>query len=280
MDEPLTFGSLFSGIGGIDLGLERAGLICKWQSEIDSYSSRVLKKHWPNIPNYGDITKMQTDQIEKVDLICGGFPCQDISFAGKGSGLKGERSGLFYEFIRIVRKIRPQYILLENVAALLVRGLDDVLGTLAALGYDCEWHCIPAASIGAPHRRDRIFILAYSNGCGSKIGHAKCCQSAVEKKTDYAVSCGTIMADADSSRLQRWHSQKLSKCLRKRFTRTSSSLQRFQKQCAQWEFEPGLGRVADGISSRVDRLRGLGNAVVPQIAEWIGLTFFRGENDL
>ena len=243
MTEPLTFGSLFSGIGGIDLGLERAGLACKWQSEIDSYSSRVLKKRWPNIPNYGDITKMQTDQIEKVDLICGGFPCQDISVAGKGAGLKGERSGLFYEFIRIVREIRPQYLLLENVAALLIRGLDDVLGTLAALGYDCEWHCIPAAAIGAPHRRDRIFILA----------------------------------NADSSRLQRWRSQKLSKCPRKRLTRASSSLQRFKKQCAQWEFEPGLGRVANGIPRRVDRLKGLGNAVVPQISEWIGLNFFQGE---
>jgi DNA (cytosine-5)-methyltransferase 1 len=280
MTEPLTFGSLFSGIGGIDLGLERAGLICKWQSEIDSYSSRVLGKHWPNVPNHGDITKMQTDQIEKVDLICGGFPCQDISLAGKGAGLKGERSGLFYEFIRIVRGIRPQYLLLENVAALLVRGLDDVLGTLAALGYDCEWHCIPAAAIGAPHRRDRIFILAYSNDVGSKIRHAKCCKSASEKKTNHAVSLSTIMADADGSGLQRSHSQKLSKCTRKRFARTRSSLQRFDKECAQWEFEPGVGRVANGISSRVDRLKGLGNAVVPQIAEWIGLTFFRGENDL
>ena len=153
MTKPLTFGSLFSGIGGIDLGLERAGIICKWQSEIDSYSSRVLKKHWPNVPNHGDITKMQTDQIEKVDLICGGFPCQDISFAGKGAGLKGGRSGLFYELIRIVRGIRPQYLLLENVAALLIRGLDDVLGSLAAIGYDCEWHCIPDFHIGLRRRR-------------------------------------------------------------------------------------------------------------------------------
>jgi DNA (cytosine-5)-methyltransferase 1 len=266
MTEPLTFGSLFSGIGGIDLGLERAGLICQWQSEIDSYSSRVLKKHWPNVPNHGDITKMQTDQIEKVDLICGGFPCQDLSVAGKGAGLKGERSGLFYELTRIVRGIRPQYLLLENVAALLVRGLDDVLGSLAALRYDCEWHCIPAAAIGAPHRRDRLFIIGKKNikSC-SAVADAYCdgCEKNAKQKPK----------PGGASRLEVFTPPQRQKNL-------FCQLQQFRNDCKWWATEPGVGRVANGIPNRVDRIRGLGNAVVPQIAEWIGLTFFRGENDL
>ena len=160
----MTFGSLFSGIGGMDLGLERAGMRCVWQSEIDPYACRVLVKHWPGVPNLGDISRIDWSGVERPDLVCGGFPCQDISFAGKGAGLDGKRSGLWYEFARCVREVRPRFVLVENVAALLVRGLDAVLGTLASLGFDAEWEGLPAAAFGADHIRDRLFILAYAAG--------------------------------------------------------------------------------------------------------------------
>ncbi|MGB7323766.1 MAG: DNA cytosine methyltransferase, partial [Rubripirellula sp.] len=163
MTKPLTFGSLFAGIGGIDLGFERAGLVCKWQVEINPYAQKVLAKHWPTIRRWDDVCTWPQPDTERVDVIAGGFPCQDISYAGKGAGLEGERSGLFYEVARIVSEMAPKIVVLENVAALLTRGLGDVLGTLASLGYDAEWHCIPAAAVGAPHIRDRVFILAYAN---------------------------------------------------------------------------------------------------------------------
>lgn len=159
---PLTFGSLFSGIGGLDLGLERAGMVCRWQIEVDDYCQRVLAKHWPDVPKYGDIREVTGEELERVDLLCGGFPCQDISNAGKRAGIDGARSGLWSEYIRLVRVLRPRFVLVENVAALLVRGLDRVLIDLAESGYSAEWDCIPAASVGAPHRRDRLFVVAHT----------------------------------------------------------------------------------------------------------------------
>ena len=163
MGVEMNFGSLFAGIGGIDLGLERAGMRCKWQVEIDDYASRVLEKHWPRVKRHRDIRTFPTSGDWSVDLIAAGFPCQDLSIAGKGEGLDGKQSGLFFEVIRVVGEIRPKYVLLENVSALLARGMDTVLGELASLGYDAEWHCIPASSVGAPHIRDRVFIVAYAN---------------------------------------------------------------------------------------------------------------------
>ncbi len=160
----LTFGSLFAGIGGFDLGFERAGFQCKWQVEIDDYATKILKRHWPDVHRERDIRQCGQHNLERVDCIIGGFPCVDISYAGKGAGLDGARSGLFFEAIRLVRELQPRAVVLENVAALLTRGLDRVLGTLAEVGFDAEWHCIPAAAVGAPHIRDRVFILAYSNG--------------------------------------------------------------------------------------------------------------------
>jgi len=172
----LTFGSLFAGIGGIDLGFERAGLECKWQVEIDDYATRVLAKHWPNVRRHNDVRTWPQPDTERVDVIAGGFPCQDIRYAGKGAGLAGARSGLFYEAMRIVREVGPRFVVLENVAALLTRGLDQVLGTLASLGYDCEWDCVPASSFGAPHYRNRIFIVAansHSRSTGRNISYSE-----------------------------------------------------------------------------------------------------------
>lgn len=162
-----TYGSLFSGIGGLDLGVERAtGARCLWQCEPDPYCAAVLAQHWPGVPNLGRVELV--NDAEKVDLICGGFPCQDISQAGKRAGITGARSELWGEFARIVREFRPRYVFVENVADLVVRGLDVVLGDLAACGYDAEWSSLRAADVGAPHKsRRRIFILAHAlhDGC-------------------------------------------------------------------------------------------------------------------
>ena len=162
---------LFSGIGGFSLGLERAGMQTVAFCEIEPYPRAVLRKHWPNVPCYDDIRTLTADRLRAdgivPNVICGGFPCQDISVAGGGAGInEGTRSGLWEEYARLIGEIRPQYVIVENVAALLGRGLDRVLGDLAALGYDAEWHCIPASALGAPHRRDRIWIVAYPGSTG------------------------------------------------------------------------------------------------------------------
>ncbi len=161
----LTVGSLFSGIGGIDLGLERTGEFKTiWFSEVDDYASAVLKKHWSNVPNYGDIKTIPWRKIRKPDVLCGGFPCQDVSIAGKGAGIKeGTRSGLWKEFAKAIRILRPRYALIENVPMLANRGLDIVLSDLAQIGYDAEWNIISASSVGAPHKRERLFIITYPN---------------------------------------------------------------------------------------------------------------------
>jgi DNA (cytosine-5)-methyltransferase 1 len=174
----VTFGSLFAGIGGMDLGLERAGMECRWQVEIDPYASRVLEKHWPNVKRYTDVRTVEAfdyegwrlfNRVEPVDLICGGFPCQDISLASAtGVGIIGERSGLWKDFNRIVAEVRPTFVLAENVPALRNRGLAMVLQDLWSLGYDAEWHCIPACAFGAHHERDRIWIVAYPAGMFGK----------------------------------------------------------------------------------------------------------------
>lgn len=168
----LTFGSLFAGIGGLDLGLERAGLECRWQVEIDPFCQRVLAKHWPDVRRHDDVKTFPVDQVDQwnVDLICGGFPCQDISYAGRGAGIHGERSGLWFEYARIVRVLRPKYVVIENVSALLARGMDAVLGTLADIGYDAEWCTVTAADFGLPQIRQRVFILAHSTSIGLAKG--------------------------------------------------------------------------------------------------------------
>jgi DNA (cytosine-5)-methyltransferase 1 len=159
----LTVGSLFSGIGGLELGLEWAGMRTLWQVEKSAYCRAQLAKHWPDVVRYADVKDVGSHNLAPVDIICGGFPCQDISYAGKGAGLTGHRSGLWSEFARIIGEMEPRYAIVENVPALLTRGIDQVLGTLADLGYDAEWRTISAADVGAPHLRKRLFIMAYAN---------------------------------------------------------------------------------------------------------------------
>jgi len=258
-----TFGSLFAGIGGIDLGFERAGLECKWQVEIDDYATKVLEKHWPSVKRWRDVKAFPPEDKQdwNVDVIAGGFPCQDISVAGKGAGLNGERSGLFFEIIRVARQLKPRAIVLENVSALLVRGMGTVLGELAEIGYDAEWHCIPAAAVGAPHRRDRVFIICWDSNRNNASEIKK-----IQNRAD-SESCGNCsdwnMADSNSDRQKRYGEEPLSRQqdLQVKFERMRQDIGN------QWSVEPNVGRVADGVPNRVDRLKCLGNAVVPQVAE-------------
>ena len=304
-----TFGSLFAGIGGFDLGFERAGFKCKWQVEIDDYATKVLEKHWPKVHRERDIRQCGSSNLERVDCIIGGFPCQDISYAGRGAGLAGERSGLFFEAVRLVRELQPRAVVLENVAALLTRGLDRVLGTLAEIGYDAQWHCIPAAAVGAPHIRDRVFILAYCkhDGFTSSTGQyprnqqqqGRTEKSRSSKQSQGSGSGSAISADVADARRKLRESRAVSEpgceaspygdakakddqrrgedvadtnstrlkdaCGSKAITKRYR--QRAVSRSSWWDAEPDVGRVANGIPSRVDRLRCLGNAIVPQVAE-------------
>ena len=233
---------LFSGIGGFSLGLERAGgfktvAFC----EIEPYCRAVLKKHWPDVRCFDDIRKLCAADIERVDVICGGFPCQDISVAGKGAGLAGERSGLWREYARLVGEIRPKYVIVENVTALLGRGLGDVLGDLASCGYDAEWDCIPAGAIGAIHQRDRVWILAYPG----EMRGARRFPKAFPKQPGFSW-CKDVRRTEDIP-----HRPDL--------------------------YPSMLCRGGDGIPSRVDRTGAVGNAVVPQIPEIIGKAIMRAE---
>ena len=158
----MTIGSLFSGIGGLELGLERAtGGRVLWQVEREPFCRDVLARHWPDAARHEDVVEVGAHNLAPVDIVCGGFPCQDISLAGNGGGIHGDRSGLFFQLARIVGELRPRFVVLENVAAITTRGLGDVLGTLDTLGYDAWWDCVPAAAVGAPHRRDRWFCVAW-----------------------------------------------------------------------------------------------------------------------
>jgi DNA (cytosine-5)-methyltransferase 1 len=161
----VTFGSLFSGVGGLDLGLERAGFECRWQVEKDEFCRKVLQKHWPGVPKYGDIYEVDFTTLEPVDLICGGFPCQPFSCAGKQLGENDERY-LWPEFARAIRQVKPQWVLLENVPGLLAmaREFGQVLADLASCGFDASWSVLSACSMGAPHTRKRLFVVANANG--------------------------------------------------------------------------------------------------------------------
>lgn len=157
----LRVGSLFAGIGGLDLAVETAlDATVAWQVEIDPYCAEVLTRHWPHTSRYGDISTVDWTAVAPVDFLCGGFPCQDISNAGRRAGIDGPRSGLWREYVRAVRELRPRYAFVENPSALLGRGMGRVVGDLAALRYDAVWDCVPACAVGAAHHRDRLFILA------------------------------------------------------------------------------------------------------------------------
>jgi DNA (cytosine-5)-methyltransferase 1 len=361
----LTVGSLFSGIGGLDLGLERAGMQVIWQSEIDKYATRVLAKHWPTIPNLGDVTTIDWSTVEPPDLICGGYPCQPFSYAGNRAGETDPRH-LWPRMRDAIRHLRPRWVLLENVPGHLSLGFGRVLGDLADCGYDTEWDCIPAAAVGAPHLRYRIFVVAHATGVGGQVepssvvggslvgavvgadggsgggdspeGGGVVRRSAPTGETDVAgrgLGGGLggrsldVVADPDHVGLQRggdtgggeglgqaWSEPARSgptgngrqvadtvggRCPQRDARVGEPSLtdpisERGGAGADWWLVEPdvrgvadglppgldgdldpwhaewdGVPRVAHGVPNRVDRLRCLGNAVVPQVAEFVGL---------
>ena len=285
----MRVGSLFTGIGGFDLGLERAGMEIRWQAETDPFCRRVLAKHWPQVPNLGDVTKINWDEVEKVDVICGGFPCQPVSLAGRQRAQADPR-WLWPEFNRCLRALRPAWALLENVPGLLVHGMGDVLGDLARCGYDAEWQSVPAAAFGAPHIRYRVFIIAYPHS--EKLRVEPICFRRGGRQTIARDDGETrVLADADSA--SRNGSRAASQTLQRpdeelRSGRRSGVLGNSDGErqpqpggeiseiwgrsidTSWWTVEPDVGRMAHGVSARVDRLRTLGNAIVPQAAEAIG----------
>jgi DNA (cytosine-5)-methyltransferase 1 len=219
-----------------------------------------LEKHWPEAERFGDIQEIE--EFPKSDLICAGFPCQDISVAGKGAGLSGSRSGLWTEAMRAIRMVRPKYTILENVAALRNRGLSTILGALAESGYDSEWDCLPASAFGAPHQRDRLFVVAYSGSNQLRQQHwrgsGQSGQGEAESGDDGPIGQNT---NAEEFRLPR----------RTVLSATTFAARRFWPEGDNpWSAESGIRGVAYGVPNRVHRLRALGNAIVPQISEWIG----------
>jgi DNA (cytosine-5)-methyltransferase 1 len=327
---------LFSGIGGFSLGLDRAGgfetvAFC----EIEPFPRRVLAKHWPEVPCYEDVTKLTGDILRRdgisVDVITGGFPCQDISVAGKQAGIgEGTRSGLWSEIVRLIGELSPRYVIVENVAALLSgpseqRGgwFGSILGDLAECGYDAEWENIPASAVGAPHRRERVWIVAYpaqhrwAIGGGGDVGRlpveaaqfgirgkpcGACADGSAEPLAD-ANSIGKLSADrgrtgrkaindtgcelsgnggpinvADAaSQRQQGQGQPQQPVSATPPSNRQASILGAVRVAREWSIEPDVGRVANGVPQRVDRLKGLGNAVVPQIPELIGRAIMEAE---
>ncbi len=268
----LTVGELFAGIGGFGLGFERAGFQVKWQVEIDDYATRVLEKHWPGVERFRDVRECGAHNLAPVDVVCGGFPCQPHSLAGKRGGAADDRD-LWPEFRRIIRELKPRWIVAENVAGLLSndagRFFGDILRDLAESGFDAEWDCIPASAVGAPHQRDRVWLVAYANG-GRQQERAELDGQEVEDSADWdprrqrVGGLHHIVADSYRERSQ------------ERFVFTGVPGEAGRDDDGEdaavgswWATEPAVGRVAHGIPARVDRLRCLGNAVVPQIPEWI-----------
>lgn len=261
MSRHLSIGSLFSGIGGLELGLEWAGLgPVSWQVERESFAQSILAKHWPSAARFADVRDCGAHNLAPVDLICGGFPCQDVSLAGKGEGLAGKRSGLWREYARIVGELRPRIVVVENVSALRSRGLGQVLGDLATLGYDAWWDCIPAATVGAPHRRDRLFIVAYAQRDGlSRPIHPQPRQGAINQSR----------RSTDPSSAQHLRTPE------PLMGRAAHGLPRWVDR--GWPAGPSEAqhpweapRTAQGVLRRPARLKALGNAVVPQVGYVIG----------
>ena len=392
----MTHGSLFSGIGGIDLGFEWAGIETKWQVEIDDYCQKLLSLRFPHTKKFTDVRKVGSHNLEKVDIISGGFPCQDISVAGKGAGLEGERSGLWTELHRVISELRPRFAFIENVPMLTIRGGTRVIADLAEIGYDCEWQVIGADDVGAWHRRKRIWITAYPKCLGWSKGSNIKRNDIKREASSKSIECGKTqfnannVPDTNGKRRVRWANDETDRCSRyinrksskilstnrKGYTdvpdteserygrrdseecgiegrefltgkqgrskmgsetqgcgespgdvpdtdnsgsRTSKSRTDGDRQkederwkelsqpesggysedvpdslgkrgCSgdtagkdaedvrqlrgsppygYWDTEPNVGRVANGIPNRVDRLKGLGNAIVPQVAQII-----------
>jgi DNA (cytosine-5)-methyltransferase 1 len=324
---------LFSGIGGFSLGLERTGgFRTVGFCEIEKFPRAVLRKHWPDVPIFEDVRELHAGDIAgTVDLICGGYPCQPFSLAGKRKGAADDRH-LWPEMFRLVKEVRPSWVCAENVAGHVNMGLDQVLSDLEGEGYETAAFIIPAVSVDAPHRRDRVWIVAYAECTKRRKGQSRgnVCDGENAERKEAAGKFGTSSADggegsvpnATSTRLSQGKSKSSGKVWdetrRQEFSGRSAAVantslnllngcryigkegriepansggdaahanqQRLEKrngigsrvarpppfECSRWPTEPGVGRVAHGVPRRVDRLRSLGNAVVPQVVEVIG----------
>jgi len=303
---------LFSGIGGFSLGLERAGMETIAFCEFDKKAQLVLKKHWPDVPIYDDVRKLNGRQFEgqSIDLICGGFPCQPFSQAGKRKGEEDDRH-LWPEYFRLIQEIRPRWVIGENVPGLINLGLDKVLSDLESEDYSCQTLVIPACAVNAPHRRDRVWIIAHSNtkrhapkqrlgetgeaehygpsGTGTHtdqdVAHSQSKRLQGKRPQIYAegregpeegsfgLRSGRMVSNSNSSRkASSWDAGRMGGIGEQ--VQNKGTYER-----ENWESEPSVGRVAHGIPNRVDRLRQLGNAVVPQVVEQIGRAIMEIEND-
>ena len=308
----MKFLSLFAGIGGFDLGLERAGMTCVGQVEIDEYCRAVLTKHWPDVPRFGDITKVTADDIRSkcgsIDLICGGFPCQDISVAGKGAGLEGLRSGLWREMRRLIDELRPAWLLVENSPALRTRGADTICPEVEEMGYAWWATVVGARHVGALHIRNRTLLLAHSNskplrfqsGWSSgqnrqeEIAHRA--TDSIQPDSDL-ISFAPVRAERGSSSLEAIESSAEHPCSivgdvladynGEGLEGTVESLaSRWPKSIEQdlqhdWEAErlglcgkSGMALTVHGIPWGL-AVRSIGNAVVPQVVEVYGRAIMR-----
>jgi DNA (cytosine-5)-methyltransferase 1 len=268
---------MFSGIGGIDLGLERAGMKVIWQAENNPYAAKVLAKHWPDVPNLGDVTKITWEDwtdVERPDVICGGYPCQPFSHAGKRGGENDPRH-LWPHMARCLRVLRPDRVLLENVPGHLSLGFGTVLGDLAALGYDAEWEMLPASAFSAPHLRWRLFIVAYAQGVGNENIEGGAATGGPQPLVGSVAGAGGRSGRRDPAP-RVGHSRGASTEMAGDVAdaaggeRPPGALREPSCGGNAWAVEPDVGRVAHGVPNRVDRLRCLGNAVVPQVAEYVG----------
>lgn len=238
----MTHGSLFSGIGGFDLGALRAGIQTIWNCEIEERKRKILLKHFPETKQYSDITTL--NDIEYVDIISGGFPCQDISVSNVNfknnkheNGINGSRSGLWKEFRRILGQVRPRYVLIENSPMLAIRGLEYVLCDLAKIGYNAEWQTLSAQEFGFPHRRKRIFIVAYAVqiGCENNPEYFRILQELLQKKPPRQANMSMPAKRYDGRTIDE------------------------------------VVRIDNGFSGRLDknRIEDCGNAVIPTIAQYL-----------
>ena len=292
---------LFAGIGGFTIGLEKAGFETVAFCEIEPYAQKVLKKNWPEVPIYDDVRTITAERLVsdgiRVDVITGGFPCQDISVAGNQAGIAdGTRSGLWSECARLIGELRPRYAIFENVTNLLngERGawFKRVLWDISQIGYDAEWHCIPASELGAHHHRDRIWIICYprqvllENSRHGKWRDSESITGRQDTQRKWERYTGTTRRPsedvADTQRIgqsrQGMHGRPFSTKAHKD-RQTDWLINRCKGNEASWDVEPDVGRVANGVPSKSHRLKCLGNAVVPPIPELIGRAIYENNKE-